>query len=78
MTTKLRQAMINAMLLRGFSVCTHLSYLEAVADLADYDNRLPALLSTEAIRAYLLYLIRERERTPTSYRLWLNGITFFG
>lgn len=43
--TALGQAMIDAMLVRGFAVPTHRSYLSAVADLAKYYNRSRSLLS---------------------------------
>ncbi len=74
--TKLRQAMINAMLLHGYSVRTHRSYLGAVADLAKYYKRSPDQLSTGEIQAYFLYLVKERQLAPASCRLALNGIRF--
>ena len=74
--TKLRQAMINAMLLHGFSVRTHRSYLAAVTDLAKYYKRSPALLSTEEIQKYFLYLVKDRQLAPATCRLSLNGIRF--
>jgi integrase len=74
--SKLRQAMIDAMLLRGYAVRTHQSYLGAVADLAKYYNRSPALLSTDEVQAYFLYLVKERQLAPATCRLSLNGIRF--
>ena len=52
--TKLRQAMIDAMLLRGFAARTHESYLYAVTDLAKYYHRSPAQLNAGEIQAYFL------------------------
>ena len=44
--TKLRQAMIDAMHLRGFSTRTHKSYLDAVRGLANYYQHSPAQITT--------------------------------
>ena len=74
--TKLRQAMIDAMQVRGFSVRTHRSYLDAVGGLAKYYQRSPAQISTEEIQRYFLYLVKERHLSPASCRLSLNGIRF--
>ena len=74
--SKLRQAMIDAMLVRGFAVRTHQSYLSAVADLAKYYKRSPAQLSTEQVQDYFLCLVKERHLAPASCRLSLNGIRF--
>jgi integrase/recombinase XerD len=51
--TPLRQEMIDAMQVRGFSVRTHRSYLSAVADLARYYHRSPDQLSGASCRLYL-------------------------
>lgn len=72
----LRQAMIDAMLVRGFSIRTHESYLRAVEDLAKYYHRSPVQLDTGEIQDYFLYLVKERHLAPASCRLSLNGIRF--
>jgi site-specific recombinase XerD len=74
--TKLRQAMIDAMLVRGFAARTHESYLNAVEGLAKYYHRSPARLDTGEIQDYFLYLVKERHLAPASCRLSLNGIRF--
>ena len=74
--TRLRQAMIDAMLVRGFAARTHESYLSAVTDLAKYYHRSPEQLNTGEIQAYFLYLVKERHLAPASCRLSLNGIRF--
>jgi len=74
--TKLRQAMMDAMQVRGFAVRTHRSYLSAVQDLAKYYRRSPDQLSTGEIQRYFLYLVKERHLAPASCRLSLNGIRF--
>ena len=48
------------MQVRGFSACTHRSYLYAVGGLANYYQRSPAQISTEEIQRYFLYLVQER------------------
>ena len=75
--TPLRQKMIEAMQVRGFSIRTHQSYLGAVSDLAKYYGRSPELLSREELQAYFLYLVKVRNLSGASCRLYLNGIRFF-
>jgi site-specific recombinase XerD len=74
--TPLRQKMIDAMLVRGFSVRTQQSYLSAVTYLAQYYHCSPEALDTEQIQSYFLYLVKERDLSPASCRLYLNGIRF--
>jgi len=52
--------MIDAMVTRGFAARTQESYVEAIARLARYYNRSPALLSKEQVSAYLLDMVRGR------------------
>jgi site-specific recombinase XerD len=68
--------MIDAMLVRGFAVRTHQSYLYAVTDLAKYYRRSPEQLNTGEIQDYFMYLVKERHLSPASCRLSLNGIRF--
>ena len=56
--TPLRQKMIDAMLVRGFSVRTQQSYLDAVRYLAEYYHRSPEALSTDNIQAYFFIWLR--------------------
>ena len=74
--TPLRQAMIKAMRMRGFSERTHQSYLAAVTDLARYTRRSPDGLSAAEVNGYFEYLVTERELAPASCRLFFNGIRF--
>lgn len=75
--TPLRQKMIDAMQVRGFSVRTHHSYLDAVARLARYYHRSPDQLSGEELQAFFLHLAKERGLSGASCRLYLNAIRFF-
>lgn len=74
--TPLRQSMIEAMQLRGFSPRTHQSYLSAVEQLARYTHRSPDTLSVEQLQAFFKYLVLERNLSPASCRLYLNGVRF--
>ncbi|HSS64924.1 MAG TPA: site-specific integrase [Gammaproteobacteria bacterium] len=74
--TPLRQAMIRAMQMRGFSVRTHKSYLAAVTDLARYCRRSPAALEVKDLHGYFEHLAVERKLSASSCRLALNGIRF--
>ncbi len=74
--SKLRQAMTDAMEVRGFAVRTHRSYLNAVEGLANYYNCSPHQLTTDSIQAYFLHLVKDRHLAPASCRLAFNGIHF--
>lgn len=75
--TALRQKMIGAMQLRGFSVRTHQSYLAAVTELARYYRRSPDRLGVAEVQAFFLYLATERGLSGASCRLYLNALRFF-
>ncbi len=74
--TPLRQKMIEAMQLRGFSVRTHRSYLDAVSKLAQYYHRAPDRISGEELQAFFLYLAKDRGLSGATCRLYLNAIRF--
>jgi len=61
---------------RGFSARTHSSYLYAVADLARHYKRSPEYITLDEIRDYFLYLVKERQLSDASCRLYLNAIRF--
>jgi site-specific recombinase XerD len=74
--TPLRQKMMDAMQVRGFSARTHQSYLSAVSALAQYYHRPPEQLNLDELQAYFLYLVKERGLSGASCRLYLNAIRF--
>ena len=74
--TPLRQQMIDAMQVRGFSPRTQASYLWAVTGLARRYHRSPERIGLEEIKAYFLYLVKERQLSDASCRLYLNGLRF--
>ncbi|MBK9443570.1 MAG: site-specific integrase [Comamonadaceae bacterium] len=58
--TPLRQRMIDAMVLRGFSPRTQESYTDAIYGMAKHYRRDPAQYSAQEVEAYLLHMINER------------------
>lgn len=74
--TALRQSMIRAMQVRGFSPRTHKSYLAAVTDLARYCRRSPAELEVKDLCRYFEHLAIERQLSAASCRVALHGIRF--
>lgn len=74
--TPLRQKMIDAMLVRGFAERTRQSYLDAVNQLAQHYQCSPESLDTQQLQEYFLYLVKQRQLSPASCRLYLNGIRF--
>jgi integrase/recombinase XerD len=75
--TPLRQQMIDAMLLQGFSDRTQHSYLSAVKQLARHYRQSPDTLEPEQIKHYFLYLVKDKALSPASCRLHLNALQFF-
>lgn len=74
--TPLRQKMLDAMIMRGFAQRTQESYLYAVQRLATYYHCSPEKLDAAQIQRFFLYLVKERQLSPASCRLFLNGIIF--
>ena len=64
--TPLRQRMLDALILRGMAARTQESYIDAVARLARHYKRSPAALSAEEVQGYLLYLLRDRQRSRST------------
>ena len=58
--TPLRQRMIDAMVLRGFSPRTQQSYADAIYGMAKHYRRDPAQYTAQEVEAYLLHLVQER------------------
>lgn len=64
--TPLRQRMLDALVLRGMALRTQESYIDAVARLARHYQRSPDTLSAEQVQHFLLYLLRERQRSRST------------
>ena len=73
----LREKMIDAMLVRGFSPRTHQSYLAAIEQLAKHYRRPPEQLSVDDLQQYILYLIKDKKLSPASCSLCRNAMRFF-
>ncbi len=73
----LREAMLDQMRLRGHSPRTQQSYLNAVSLLSRYYQRSPDRLSQDDLQNWILYLVKERQLSPATCRLYLNAIRFF-
>lgn len=74
--TELRQRMLDAMVLRGFTPRTGQTYVNAVKALAAYYRRSPDELSDEEVRAYLLHLLQERQMARSSVNLAVCAVRF--
>jgi integrase len=75
--TELRRRMDDDMLARGFADRTRESYLWAVTGLARFYHRSPDQISDAEIQAYLVHLIRERQRAWSTCNIVVNGLRFF-
>ena len=64
--TKLREQMIQDMVLRGMAPSTQRAYLQAVTKFARHYNRSPDRISKEELKAYLLYLHLEEKRATST------------
>ena len=75
--TKLRQQMDDDMLARGLADRTRESYLWAVTGVARFYHRSPDQISDAEIQAYLVHLIRERQRAWSTCNIVVCGLRFF-
>jgi integrase len=74
--TPLRERMIKAMRMHGYSPRTHESYLAAVTGLARFTRRSPDTLTKADLARYFEHLTVERQLAPASVRLAYHGIRF--
>ena len=74
--TPLRERMIKAMRVHGYSPRTHESYLAAVTGLARFTRRSPDTLSKADLARYFEHLTVERQLAPASVSLAYHGIRF--
>ncbi len=75
--TPLRQRMIEAMQLRGFSPRTQQSYLSVVQQLALYYHKSPDIITEDELRHYFLFLITDRQLAPNTTNVAVGAIKFF-
>jgi site-specific recombinase XerD len=74
--TKLREQMIQEMVLRGLAPNTQRVYLQAVTRLARYYDRSPSRVSNREIKAYLLHLHQDEKRSPSSCNVAAAALRF--
>jgi len=74
--TPLRQRMLDALILRGMAQRTQDAYIDAVARLARYHHRSPDTLSAEEVQGFLLYLLRERNRSRSTVNQYACAYRF--
>jgi site-specific recombinase XerD len=75
--TILRQRMTDDMRIRNLSSHTQASYLQQVSQFARYFGKSPDKLDAEDIRAYQLYLTKERELATSSIHIAIAALRFF-
>jgi integrase/recombinase XerD len=76
-TTPLRQRLINELDLRGYAPSSKLNYINMVRQLAEHYRRRPDRLSDEEIKAYLLYLIRDKKQSRSTLNVVVSALRFF-
>ena len=75
--TELRRRMDDDMLARGCADRTRESYLWAVTGLARFYHRAPDRITDAEVQAYLVHLIRDRQRSWSTCKVVVNGFRFF-
>ena len=74
--TDLRRRMNDDMQVRGMADRTRETYLWAVSGLATFYRRSPDQISDQEIQAYLLHLIRERQRSWSTCNIVVQALRF--
>jgi len=74
--SKLRQQLIEELVLRGCAERTQEAYVQQVYQLAKFFRQPPDQLSNEQVRQYLLHLARERQLAPSSINQTVCALRF--
>jgi len=74
---QLKLKMLGEMQLKNYSEKTIKSYLSNMQHVANYYKKSPALLSTDDIKKYLLYMINEKKLSASSVRIAYYSLKFF-
>jgi site-specific recombinase XerD len=72
-----REAMCEALALRGMAPKTCSSYLSWVRRLVQYCRVAPDTITSEQVRGYLLHLTQERKLSFSTFNQALNAVRFF-
>lgn len=75
--TALRRRMTEDLTLRGYAQNTIKAYVRAVAQMATFYHRSPALLSEDQVRHYLVHLATVKQVSYSTQKIALCGIKFF-
>lgn len=75
--TALRQKLIDELDVRGFSPHTKENYVGAIDRLARHYGRSPDQISNEELKLYLLYLIRDQQRSHSTLNVTAGAFRFF-
>ena len=78
MTTKqrLRDRMIEDLVLRGMAPNTIASYVRCVRRFAEHFGRSPRTMGAAEIRAFLLHLVQERKFHPATFNVYAGALKF--
>lgn len=74
--TSLRQRMTGDMRIRNLSAATQASYLLQISLFARYFRKSPECLGPEEIRAYQVFLLQEKKRSPSSLGVTAAALRF--
>ena len=69
--------MIEDLQLHGLSTSTQALYVQAVRQLAEYYRKPPDQITEEELRQYFLYLTKDKQVAPSTFRIALCGIKFY-
>ncbi len=75
-TLTLRQRMLDALTMGGYSPRTVESYLYAVSALSRHFHRSPGHITPQEIQDWLLWQVKEKALSPSTCRLYFNGVRF--
>jgi len=73
---RLRDQMLSDLTLKNYSRDTTQAYLRCCRNLAKHYRRSPEELEEQEIRAFLLYLVRDRKVSVSNLRMHVAGIKF--
>ena len=73
---KLRDRMLVDLQLSGAKPSTQRTYLREAENLAKYFHKSPEQLGEDELKAYLLYLMKERHLSEGTFRFYVAGLKF--
>jgi integrase/recombinase XerD len=72
----LRDKMEGDLTLKGFSLNTQSCYLRCARHFAEHYRRSPALMGEREIKDYLLHLVKEKDASPATHRMYVASLKF--